>query len=163
MDNLPRVTRTQSRIAAAVLTLVGLGYTLAAFQLPIGRPFGSGSGGTPVLIGIAWCIFGAYLTLRPPEITTVDDETGTWPAGAGLRRIVLVLALCAAFIVMMNVVGTIGTSVIFLFVMALTFGGTVRQALISSVLLSAAFWLVFIHLLQVRLPAGIILPAIIGN
>jgi len=163
MEKLPRVTRTQSRIAAAVLTLLGLGYTLTAFQLPIGRPFGSGSGGTPVLIGLAWCIFGAYLTIRPPDISTVDEETGSWPAGAGLKRIVLVLALCAAFIVMMNIVGTIGTSMIFLFVMGLTFGGTFRQAFISAILLSAAFWVVFIFLLQVRLPAGIILPAIIGN
>jgi hypothetical protein len=163
MKEFPRVTNTQVRIASAILTLFGIFYTWEAFQLPMGKPVGSGSGSTPALIGVAWSVIGAYVTVRVPEITLGEDGEGLWPNAEGTRRIVMVLLLCTGFILAMNYFGIIATSVVFHFIMAVAFGGGLLQALLTSTLLSAALWLVFVHLLQVRLPTGTLVTTLFGG
>ena len=163
MEEFPRVTKAQVRIASAILTAIGIFYTWEAFQLSMGNPIGSGSGATPVLIGLAWSAIGIYVTLRPQEIGVEGDDEGVWPSPSGVRRIVMVLAFCAGFVVAMNYVGVIPTSLVFLFVMALSFGGSLLQALLTSTLLSAALWFVFIYLLQVRLPTGSLVSSLFGS
>ena len=106
---------------------------------------------------------GIYVTLRPQEIGVEGDDEGVWPSPSGVRRIVMVLAFCAGFVVAMNYVGVIPTSLVFLFVMALSFGGSLLQALLTSTLLSAALWFVFIYLLQVRLPTGSLVSSLFGS
>jgi putative tricarboxylic transport membrane protein len=154
MESHPPVTRTHVRIASAILTAVGLAYTYHAFQLPLGDPIGTGTGATPRVIGVFWVTFGFFVTLRTPDIQVRDDEVGTWPNFAMIKRLTLALALCFGFVLMLPVLGMIVTSALFLILMAQVSGAPWGKSSLASIVLPIFFWLVFVKLLQVSLPTG---------
>src|SRR5690606_33243727 len=135
MKEQRRVTKTQVRIAYAILTALGMFYAWHAFQLPMGRPFGSGSGATPALIGLIWCLVGGYLTIRPSPLPSEDSDA--WPSKDGFRRIGTILAFCVAYVAVMSFLGVVVTSFIFMFAMALALGGSPLRSLMTSALLTA--------------------------
>lgn len=154
MERHPPATRAHVRIVSAILTAVGLAYTYFALQLPLGDPIGTGVGATPSVIGMLWVTFGVFVTLRAPEIQVRDDEIGTWPSFAMTKRLLLAVALCFGFVVMLPLLGMMVTSALFLILMAQVSGAPWGKSLLASIVLPFFFWLVFVKLLQVSLPAG---------
>ena len=154
MEHSRRITRGQVRIASAILTLFGALYTWQATRLPIGDPIGSEEGGTPLVIGVLWVLFGLYVTLKAPEPGAHDDEVGTWPSRAMAGRLAAVAALCVAYIVMLPWLGTIATSFLFMTAMARMCGAPWLRSMAASLVLAVAFWLLFVDLLDLSLPTG---------
>ncbi|MGL5164345.1 MAG: tripartite tricarboxylate transporter TctB family protein [Afipia sp.] len=163
MESRSLVTRTHVRIASAILTAVGLAYTYYALQLPLGDPIGTGVGATPSAIGLLWVIFGCFVTLRTPDIQVRDDEVGTWPSLAMTKRLALAVALCFGFVVTQPLLGMIVTSGLFLILMAQLSGAPWGKSLLASIVLPVFFWLVFVKLLQVSLPAGSLFAYLFGS
>ncbi|MEP9350902.1 tripartite tricarboxylate transporter TctB family protein [Xanthobacter sp. KR7-225] len=154
MEQSRRITRGQVRIASAILTLFGALYTWQATRLPIGDPVGSEAGGTPMVIGVLWVLFGLYVTLRAPAPAVQDDEVGTWPSRAMAGRLVAVAALCGAYIVLLPWLGTIATSFLFMTAMARMCGAPWLRAMAASIVLAVAFWTLFVNVLDLSLPTG---------
>lgn len=163
MEHHPPVTRTHVRIASAILTAVGLAYTYYALQLPLGDPIGTGIGATPSVIGLLWVTFGFFVTLRTPDIQVRDDEVGTWPNVQMMKRLALAIVLCLGFVVMQPLLGMIVTSGLFLILMAQLSGAPWGKSLLASIVLPIFFWLVFVKLLQVSLPAGSLFVYLFGS
>lgn len=161
------VTKWQVTTAVVILTLLGVGYTIEAIQLPLGDPPGSGSASAPLLFGISWVLFGIIVLLRPNELFArgesideaepEDDGFPDWPSGEGGRKLILLLALSGLFLVAMLHLGTIVSSFLLLASISWLFGGSLRQSIFTSAAISAAIWFIFIYLLQMRLPAGILI------
>lgn len=156
MQATTRVTSRQVRIASGIITAIGAFYTWQALKLPAGDPLGSGEGGVPIIVGILWVIFGALVTVRTPKMSVYDEEVGTWPDAEGKKRLVLTLALCVGFVALMNTLGMTLTSFIFMIFMARICEASWKKAIIASLITSICVWLLFVHFLQLSLPAGII-------
>lgn len=154
MENLPRVTRADVRNGSAVLTAIGVAYTWDALRLPLGDPFGTGSGSVPVIVGLLWVACGAYLTVWPPEITRHDEEVGTWPDRDMVIRFAMVLGLCFGFIFFLPKLGIVVTSAIFMMLIARIADASWPKAVVSSLFLAAALWVVFVYFLGLPLPPG---------
>lgn len=163
MERQPIITRTHVRIASAVLTLIGLAYTYYAFQLPIGDPPGTGEGAFPSAVGVLWTAFGLYITLRAPDIQIRDGEVGVWPDAKMMKRLGFAVALCVAFLVTLPILGMIVTSGLFLILMGRLAGAAWAKTVLASVVLPIFFWIIFVKLLQVSLPSGVLLAYLFGS
>ena len=150
------VTRRHVRIATALLTLLGCGYLVQALRLPFGDPGGTGSGGTPVAIGLLWVICGAYLVVRTPPVHVHDEEVGTWPDPGQTRRLGFVLVLCVGFLLALPVLGLLATAALFMVAMARFCDASWPRSIAVSLLASAALWLVFVKGLQLTFPVGLL-------
>ncbi len=142
------------------MTAVGALYTWQASRLPLGDPIGSGEGGVPVIVGTLWVIFGLFITVRTPPLHESNEEVGTWPDIGSVGRLAISLLLCIGFIAVLNSLGIILTSIIFLTLMARLCGAPWSKSAILGVIMSICFWLLFVKLLQLSLPSGSI-PAMI--
>lgn len=163
MEHHPTVTKTHIRIASAILTTIGLAYTYHAFQLPLGDPPGTGVGAMPRAVGALWVAFGLYVTVRGADIQVHDDEVGIWPTFAMVKRLAAAVILCFGFVIMQPLLGMIVTSALFLVLMAQLSGAPWGKSLLASIVLPIFFWLVFVKLLQVTLPAGFLFVFLFGS
>jgi len=163
MEQLRRVTRRDVRLASAIMGAIGAAYTVDAFLLPIGNPVGTGSGAMPTVVGLLWVFCGAYLTVWPPEITQHDDEVGTWPTRDMIVRVAVVLCICFGVIIVLPKLGITVTSAIFMALMARIAGASWLNAILSSIVLAAAIWVVFVYLLDLTLPVGTWMTLIWGG
>jgi putative tricarboxylic transport membrane protein len=163
MEHHPPVTRTHIRIASTILTTIGLAYTYHALQLPRGDPPGTGVGAMPSAIGVLWVAFGLYVTVRGADIQVRDDEAGTWPNFAMMKRLVVAVILCFGFVVMQPLLGMIVTSALFFILMAQLSGAPLGKSLLASFVLPISVWLVFVKLLQVSLPVGSLFVFLFGS
>jgi hypothetical protein len=162
MESLPRVTKEHVRIASAIMTIIGALYTWQASRLPMGDPVGSGEGGTPLIVGILWVVFGLFVTVRTPALHEHDEEVGTWPDSAAIKRLVIAVLLCIGFVVFLNVLGTLATSAIFMAFMARLCGASWARSATVSIIMAVCLWLLFVKLLQLSLPQGVILAMLPG-
>lgn len=163
MEHQSPVKRAHVRIASAILTTIGLAYTYHALQLPLGDPSGTGVGAMPSALGVLWVAFGLYVTVRGSDVQVRDDEVGTWPNFAMMKRLVAAVILCFGFVVMQPLLGMIVTSALFLILMAQLSGAPWGKSLLASIVLPIFFWLVFVKLLQVSLPAGSMFVFLFGS
>jgi hypothetical protein len=105
--------RRADRIAGAALLALAVGFSAGALKYyTYWGPGGPGSGFLPFWLGLA---MGALALLLFVGATRSREAGATWlPAGAGLRRLAVVLAATAAFVALLNVVGMILGTALFL-------------------------------------------------
>jgi len=145
----------KSELVAALL-LIGLGaFVLArAWDWPYLTPDGPGPGFFPVWIGICIIALAALLVAAQVVRATARSPVAAtkWP-GAGR-----VLAGWAGLMVCVALLETAGFTASFLlltvFLVMVIFRRRFLPALILGVSASAGFWVLFVKLLKVQLPAG---------
>jgi hypothetical protein len=105
--------RRADRIAGAALLALAVGFSAGALKYyTYWGPGGPGSGFLPFWLGLA---MGALALLLFVGATRSREAGAPWlPAGAGLRRLAVVLAATAAFVALLNVVGMILGTALFL-------------------------------------------------
>jgi hypothetical protein len=114
---------------------------------------GPGPAFLPFWLGLVMACLAAMMLLR--KSPSVEGE-GSWlPAGEARNRVLVVLGATAAFIALLNVLGMVVGTVLFLVVLVRYLGGHRWWVTISIALAAAVLnWLVFVHWLRVPMPEG---------
>jgi hypothetical protein len=106
--------RRADLVTGLALLVLGVGYAVVAWRAyPYSSPTGPGSGFLPVWLGAAMAALALLLVLSARRAATVPGAR--WPPeGRGLTRLLVVVAAIAVFIALMDVVGMILGSALFL-------------------------------------------------
>ena len=149
------------RITALVALLLSGFYVTNAWQtLSFGRWHKPGAAIFPVALAVLLAISAlAVLFERRGGDNGAQPATLMLPAGADLRRLLLLLGAFALYFLVMPVIGNMVASALFLFAsMWLLSDDPARSILriaIYAIVIAVAFELFFVRLLQVQMPGGV--------
>lgn len=159
--------RTGRLAIGAVSLLIAAGYTWQAFNIPFGTIAQPGAGLFPRLVGFGAIIIAviviieAFVVVRDPE----DEKEFEIPRGKELR-IVLVFFLSTALLAgLLPVLGQYIVGTLYAYGMFMFLGKRAPinwfKSAIYAVVLGVGLPYLFINFLQVNLPDGLILPALL--
>ena len=146
--------RHADRIAGAALLASGVAFSAAALKYyTYWGPGGPGSGFLPFWLGIVMAMLAGLLlvgALRSPEA-----GAGWLPRGEGLKRLVAVLVVTAAFVALLPVVGMMLGTVLFLVALLRFLEGYRWVVTLGvAVAMAAVNYLVFTYWLRVPFPVS---------
>lgn len=148
--------RTADRIGAAILLVVAVAYTAtAAGRYTYWTATGPGSGFFPFWLGLVLAALSALLLVSAAR----RPEPGpAWlPTGRGAVRLVVVVAVTAAFIALLPVLGMVlGTALFLGVLLRMLEGHSWRATLGVAVGAAAANWALFVLWLKVPFPVGVL-------
>ena len=147
--------RSADRIAGAALLALGVAFSAGALtHYPYWGANGPGPAFLPFWLGLAMTLLASLLLVG--AIRSTDPGSAWLPRGEGLRRLVLVLGITAAFAALLNVLGMVVGTVLFLIALL---RGLDRQrwhvTLGVALAVAAVNYLIFKHWLRVPMPAGV--------
>jgi hypothetical protein len=139
------------RLIGSLFFLFGCLVVLEASKLEFTSSYGAGSGFFPYWLGIAIVILGAVVTLHAWRNPARADSSApvTWSA-----KKLIALAMLVSFILTLEWIGFVTA---FSFMVALLLkleGENWRKAVSVALAAGGSFYLFFIRLLAVNLPAG---------
>jgi putative tricarboxylic transport membrane protein len=145
--------------AGAVFVALGAWMLRDAINMPYFVEGVPGPGFLPLWIGLGIIVSGVVLAGKGiwPRLATLNAESVTWPQAAGWWRVGLMLGAMALSLVMLDKLGFMLTTA--LFMAAVVFGLGVRSwwVLVSVPLVSAvALYVIFAVWLRVPLPKGLL-------
>ena len=148
--------RNADRVTAALLLVFSVAF--AAGALKQYQWWGSGGPGPafmPFWLGLVMFCLAFGMLVR--SIRQRDPGESWFPRGEGLRDILVVLGVTTLFVALLNVLGMVIGSAIYLAVLV-AYLGRHRWWVTIGVALAAAFfnWLVFVHWLHVPFPEGML-------
>jgi hypothetical protein len=146
--------RRADRVGGLLLLVFGLWYAAVAHrQYTYWAPTGPGSGFLPFWLGVA---LAALAVLLLAQAARRQDPGPAWlPEGAGLRRLLAVLAATVAFVAAMKPVGMILGTVLFLVVVLRFIERQGWPATLGIALATTGLnYLVFTYWLRVPFPRG---------
>ena len=146
------------RITALIALLLSALYVSNAWQtLSFGRWHKPGAAIFPVALALLLAVSALTVLLERRGDRSLPASF-TLPAGADLRRLLLLLGAFALYFLAMPVIGNMVASALFLFVsMWLLSDDPSRPMLriaVYAIVIAAAFELFFVRLLQVQMPGG---------
>jgi hypothetical protein len=146
--------RTADRVTAALLLVFSVAF--AAGALKQYQWWGSGGPGPafmPFWLGLVMACLAIGMLSR--SIRQRDPGAAWLPRGEGLRDMLVVLGVTILFVALLNVLGMVIGTAIYLAVL-IGYLGRHRWWVTLSVAIGAAFfnWLVFVHWLHVPFPEG---------
>jgi hypothetical protein len=146
---------TARRTTALLVLLLSAFFATHTWQtLSIGRWHKPGAAIFPLALA-ALLAFSALSVLLERR----GDERFTLPAGADLRRLLLLLAAFALYFLVMPVIGNLPASALFLFAAMWLLSDDPRRSLLRiavyAVGIAIAFEWFFVRLLQVQMPGGL--------
>jgi len=135
--------------------LLSAGYLWEAMQLPFGRPDQPGAGLFPVVVGAILLL--ASLATIWEGVRMERAEEVDFPAGTDLYRLLKLIAYLFGYFVLLPLLGFPLASVVFctFLIHALSDVSWLRCA-VYAILMSASATYLFVHLLNVPLPRGIL-------
>jgi hypothetical protein len=149
------------RIVGVLALLLGAIYIAGAWQtLSMGRWHKPGAAIFPIAVGVLLAI-SAISVLLEKHGGASDPMPATFslPAGADLRRLLLVMAAFAVYFLAMPFVGNMIASAMFLLAAMWLLSDdpdqSILQLAIYAVIAALAFEFFFVRLLKVQMPAGI--------
>jgi hypothetical protein len=149
------------RFCGVLALLLSAGYTIDAWQtLSMGRWHKPGAAIFPIAVGLLLAISAVSVLLE--RHGGADDPmpaTFSLPAGADLRRLLLVLAAFALYFLVMPVIGNMIASALFLLATMWLLSddpdkSMLRLAIYAAVI-ALCFEVFFVRLLKVQMPAGL--------
>ena len=146
--------RGADRFAGAGLLALGVAFAAGALkQYDYWGPNGPGPAFLPFWLGLAMAVLATALLIGAIRAA---DAGGAWlPRGEGLRRLLLVLGSTTALVLLLDVLGMVVATLLFLLVL---FRGIDRQPWTLSVAVAVAIaglnFLVFTYWLRVPMPVG---------
>jgi hypothetical protein len=148
--------RSADRIAAALLLAFSVAFSAGALKSY--QWWGSGGPGPaflPFWLGLVMSFLALGLLIRSWR---QQDPGDAWlPRGEGLRQMLVVLGVTVAFVALMNVLGMIIGTAVYLIVLV-RYLGRHRWWVTAAIGVGAAFanWLVFVRWLRVPMPEGML-------
>ena len=136
--------------------LLAAGYLWEAFQLPFGQPDQPGAGLFPVVVGVI-LLCASVATVWEGWRMERSGNDMEFPAGADLYRLLKLIAYLFGYFLLLPVLGFPAASFLFCLVLihALSSLSWLRCTL-YGILMSAASSYLFIHMLNVPLPRGML-------
>jgi hypothetical protein len=149
------------RIVGVLALLLAAVYTVDAWQtLSVGRWHKPGAAIFPIAVGALLAISAISVLLE--KHGGADDPMPAMfslPAGADLRRLLLVLAAFAIYFVAMPLIGNMIASALFLFAAMWLLSDnpdkSIMRLAIYAVVFALSFEVFFVRLLKVQMPAGL--------
>lgn len=143
------------RTSAVLVLLLSAFYATHTWQtLSIGRWHKPGAAIFPLALAALLAISALSVLLERRT-----DDRFTLPAGADLRRLLLLLAAFALYFLVMPLVGNLPASALFLFAAMWLLSDDPRRSLLRIALyavgIAIAFEWFFVRLLQVQMPGGL--------
>jgi hypothetical protein len=148
------------RIAALLALLLSALYVTNAWQtLSVGRWHKPGAAIFPIAIGALLAISGLSVLFERRSGDGTMPASFTLPAGADLRRLLLLLLAFALYFVAMPVIGNMVASALFLFASMWLLSDDPSRSLlriaIYAIAIAISFEWFFVRLLQVQMPGGL--------
>ena len=148
--------RNADRVTAALLLAFSVAFSVGALKSY--QWWGSGGPGPaflPFWLGVVMALLALMLLFK--NLRTPDPGSEWLPRGEGLRDMLVVLAVTAAYVALLNVLGMIIGTALYLAVLIRYLGRHRWWVTVSIALAAAAFnWLVFVHWLRVPMPEGML-------
>jgi putative tricarboxylic transport membrane protein len=144
------------RIAGAALLVFAVAFSAGALRhYTYWGPGGPGSGFLPFWLGLA---MGGLALMLLVGATRSRGAGAPWlPAGEGLRRLAVVLAVTVAFVALLNVVGMLlGTALFLVALLRFLEGYSWRLTLGVAVATAGINYVVFTYWLQVPFPVSLL-------
>ncbi len=158
-----RENRTGSRadfISAIIFICIGMVTIVESLRMPIFESWGSYArpGFPPAFFGGLLIVFSLLVLVRSireggSRLALTGDKARAFLQAPTTIRFLVVLAMVAAFLYLMNVITFLYSSILFLFAMMLYFkAGTWWRSLIISVVVGFGLWYLFKKVFLVPLP-----------
>jgi hypothetical protein len=146
--------RRADRITAALLLAFSAAFSAGALKYyRYWGHDGPGPAFLPFWLGVVMAALSILMLVR--RRSALDPGTEWLPQGEARNRVLVVLGATAAFIALLNVLGMVVGTVLFLIVLLRYLGGHRWWVTISIALAAAVLnWLVFVHWLRVPMPEG---------
>lgn len=146
-----------SRIAPAVLVVLGIAGVVGSFRLGLGELSVPGPGLWPLIIS-------ALLTVTAAIVAVTQDPTGVEPWTARALMIVGGLVSLAVFIVLFQLIGFIIPAFLMLLVWLRVFAReTWAMTVVLSVVGTAVLYVLFVEALGVAFPEDIVVSMVAGS
>jgi len=146
--------RGADRFAGAGLLALGVAFAAGALkQYDYWGPNGPGPAFLPFWLGLAMAVLATALLLG--ALRAAEAGPAWFPRGEGLRRVLLVLGATTALVLLLNVLGMVVATLLFLLVL---FRGIDRLpwplSLAVALAIAGLNFLVFTYWLRVPMPVG---------
>lgn len=148
--------RRADRITGAVLLLLSVAFAAGALKnYAYWSPSGPGPAFLPFWLGVAMAVLATLLLLS--AMRTLDPGDDWLPRRAGLRRLALVLGASVALVALLDSIGMVIGTALFLVVLLRGLDRVSWPVSIAVALGTAGFtFLVFTYWLKVPLPLGVL-------
>ena len=148
------------RIAALLALLLSAFYVTNAWQtLSVGRWHKPGAAIFPIAVGALLAISALSVLFERRGGDGAMPASFTLPAGADLRRLLLLLAAFALYFLVMPVIGNMVASELFLFPSMWLLSDDPARSLLRiaayAIAIAISFEWFFVRLLQVQMPGGV--------
>ena len=146
--------RNADRVTAALLLAASVAFSAAALkQYQWWGPGGPGPAFVPFWLGLVMAILATMMLAR--SLRSKDRGASWLPRGEGLRDMLVVLGVTVAFVALLNVLGMVLGTAIYLAVLIRYLGKHRWWTTLAIAVAAAAFnWLVFVRWLRVPMPEG---------
>lgn len=144
------------RIGGLVLLLLGLAVVIASLNLPAipGQPVGPAV--FPTVLGVALGLSGLVIFARPQRQKSPGSEHVEAFNIIGSLRLIFPVAILILGYFMMEPAGFLITGFVVMFLTCLLLRGSVAGSLLFSAGMTVLIYIIFVRLLRVPLPAGIL-------
>ena len=148
--------RLADRITGATLLALGVAFAVGALQnYSYWGENGPGSAFLPFWLGVTMAVLATVMLVR--ALRSADPGPGWLPDATGLRRLALVLGATAGFVVLLNVLGMLVGTVLFMIVIVRGLDRHPWPRTLAVAAGVAAFnYLVFTFWLRVPFPEGLL-------
>jgi putative tricarboxylic transport membrane protein len=145
--------RSADRVTAVLLLVFSVAFVAGALKYySWWGPGGPGSAFLPFWLGLVMAILALMMLFKK------NTNDASWlPRGEGLRDMLVVLGVTIAFVALLNVLGMVIGTALYLAVLIWYLGRHRWWVTLGIAIAAAGFnWLVFVHWLRVPMPEGII-------
>ena len=152
---------TARRYAALLALLLAAGYVTDGWQtLSLGRWHKPGAAIFPIAVGALLAISALAVMFERHGGDKSEPVSFTLPAGADLRRLLLLLTAFALYFFVMPVIGNMVASALFLFVSMWLLSDDPTRSLLRlaayAIAIALSFEWFFVRLLKVQMPGGVL-------
>jgi len=148
--------RGADRTAGAVLLALAVAFSAGALkQYAYWAPNGPGPAFLPFWLGVVMAVLATLLLVKAWR--NADPGAAWLPSGEGLRRLLLVMGATVVFVALLNTIGMVVGTTLFLIVLMRFLDRCAWPLTVAVALATAAFiYLVFGRWLKVPLPVGVL-------
>lgn len=152
-----RLLLTRSTIGAALFFVLGCVVAIMAAQLPMGSLRVPGSGAFPLGIGVSLMVLSVCLAVQSLRGGAQDGASDHIAERWGALRVAAVCALVALYIFALPIVGfALDTALLMTALYAVGSGQLRIREIAAGLLTTAAIYTLFVAILEVRLPQGLL-------
>lgn len=143
------------RATGIAMLLFSLGVIAMASRMQMYAEFGPGEGFLPFWLGVAMAGLAALLFLNASRYR--DGQESPWPKRDGLLRSGLTFLILVAYVLLLQLLGFVIPSILVIAVLMKAVGNYAwPKSLLISAAATAALYLIFALLLEVRLPPSLL-------